>query len=187
MCSSDLSSPSLADKIGGKYDENIRQGINWLLRGYGPGQGWVPNPNRVGQRNQFEGLTAHALFVLARVARLPAFSFIKNDNVYRTARQDFIKNRQLATWSIDSNDSHLPDADLRFIGTEFLAEGSTFLWFPWSLVVLSELSNDQDLSADERQAATQLRLDILNHNFEKLDNSQGVVSGGGGFRYYRLA
>jgi hypothetical protein len=41
--------------------------------------------------------------------------------------------------------------------------------FPWSLLVLAQLSNDQDLSADERQAATQLRLDILNHNFEKLD------------------
>ena len=162
------SSPSLADKIGGKYDENIRQGINWLLRGYGPGQGWVPNPNRVGQRNRFDGLTAHALFVLSRAARLPAFSFIKNDNVYRTARQEFIKNRQFATWAIDANDSHLPDADLRFLGTEFLAEGSTFLWFPWSLVVLAQLSNDQDLSADERQAATQLRLDILNHNFERL-------------------
>ena len=163
------SSPSLADKIGGKYDENIRRGINWLLRGYGPGQGWVPNPNRVGQRDHFEGLTAHALFILSRAERLSAFSFIKNDNVYRTARQDFIRNRQLANWSIDSNDSHMPDADLRFVGTEFLAEGSTFLWFPWSLVELSQLSNDQDLSDDERKAATQLRLDILNHNFDKLD------------------
>jgi class 3 adenylate cyclase len=163
------SSPSLTDKIGSKYDENIRQGINWLLRGYGPGQGWVPNPNRVGQRNRFDGLTAHALFVLSRAERLPAFSFTKNDNVYRTARQDFIKNRQLASWSIDSNDSHMPDADLRFLGTEFLAEGSTFLWFPWSLVVLSQLSNDPDLSNDERQAATQLRLDILNRNSDKLD------------------
>ena len=163
------SSPSTGDKIGSKYDENIRRGINWLLRGYQAGQGWVPNPNRVGQRNQFEGLTAHALYVLSRAERLNSFSFIKTDNIYRTARQDFIKNRQMASWSIDSNDSHLPDADLRFLGTEFLAEGSTFLWFPWSLLVLNQLSNDQDLSDDERKAATQLRLDILNHNSDKLD------------------
>ena len=163
------SSPSLASTVGSKYDENIRRGINWLLRGYQNGQGWVPNPNRVGQRNRFDGLTAHTLFVLAQAEKLSAFSFIKTDNVYRTARQDFVKNRQFADWSIDSNDSHMPDADLRFVGTEFLAEGSTFLWFPWTLVELNQLTNDRDLSETERQAATQLRLDILNHNFEKLD------------------
>lgn len=163
------SAPAIADRIGGKYDENIRRGINWLLRGYQSGQGWVPNPNRVGQRNRFEGLTAQALFVLSLAEKLNAFSFIKTDNVYRTARQDFIKNRQLADWSIEANDSHLPDADLRFVGTEFQAEGSTFLWFPWSLLVLNQLSNDRDLSEDERKAATQLRLDILNRNFDKLD------------------
>ena len=163
-------SPSISARIGARYDNNIRLGINWLLGGYKEGQGWVPNPNRAGQKDRFDGLTAHALYVLSRAAEVDAGGFIKNDHVYRTARQDFIKNRQFADWSIEANDSHLPDADLRFVGTEFLAEGSTFLWFPWTLAELSELASDTGMSANERQAAAQLRLDIFNANADKLEN-----------------
>ena len=163
-------SPSVSARIGARYDDNIRKGINWLLGGYKEGQGWVPNPNRAEQKDRFDGLTAHVLYVLSRAAEVDAGGFIKNDHVYRTARQDFIKNRQFADWSIEANDSHLPDADLRFVGTEFLAEGSTFLWFPWTLAELSQLASDAGMSADERQAAAQLRLDIFNANSEKLEN-----------------
>ena len=163
-------SPSVSARIGARYDENIRKGINWLLGGYKEGQGWVPNPNRTGQKDRFDGLTAHALYVLSRAEEVDAAQFIRNDHVYRTARQDFIKNRQFADWSIEANNSHLPDADLRFVGTEFLAEGSTFLWFPWTLAELSQLASDAGMSAEERQAAAQLRLDIFNANSDKLEN-----------------
>ena len=163
-------SPSVSARIGDKYDENIRKGINWLLLSYKEGQGWVPNSNRAGQRDHFDGLTAHALYVLSRAEGVDVATFIKNDRVYRTARQEFIKNKQFADWSIEANNSHLPDPDLRFVGTEFLAEGSTFLWFPWTLAELSQLASDEGLSADERQAAAQLRLDIFNANADKLEN-----------------
>jgi class 3 adenylate cyclase len=163
-------SPSLSERIGTRYDENIRRGINWLLRSYKEGQGWVPNPNRAGQKDRFDGLTAHTLFVLSRAEAIGAFAFIKNDNIYRTARRDFIKNKQFVTWSIEGNNSHMPDADLRFVNTEFLAEGSTFLWFPWTLVELTQLSADEGLSAEERKAATQLRQDIFDANSDLLEN-----------------
>lgn len=163
-------SPSIAARIGARYDDNIRKGINWLLGGYKEGQGWVPNPNRAGQKDRFDGLTAHVLYVLSRAEGVDASAFIKDDQVYRTARRDFIKNRQFTDWSIEANNSHLPDADLRFVGTEFLAEGSTFLWFPWTLAELSQLASDAGMSADERQAAAQLRLDIFNENSDKLES-----------------
>nr|ADC36129.1 TPR repeat-containing protein [uncultured bacterium 253] len=163
-------SPAVGAVVGNKYDEHIRKGINWLLRNYANGQGWVPNPNRSGQREHFEGLTAQALYVLSRAAAVDAFAFIKNESVYRTARQDFLKNKQFADWSIEANDSHLPDADLRFVGTEFLAEGSTFLWFPWTLAELTQLAQDTSMTEDDRQAAKQLRLDIFNQNADKLEN-----------------
>jgi class 3 adenylate cyclase len=163
-------SPSISSTIGNRYDESIRRGINWLLRTYVSGQGWVPNPNRSGQREHFEGLTAQVLYVLSRAAGVDAFAFIKNDSVYRTARQDFLQNKQFSEWFIDANDSHLPDADLRFVGTEFLAEGSTFLWFPWTLSELTRLSKDTSLPESDRQAAAQLRLDIFNQNADKLEN-----------------
>jgi len=163
-------SPAVAERIGSKYDENIRRGINWLLRSYKEGQGWVPNPNRVGQKDRFDGLTAHALFVLSQAETIGTFGYIKNDNIYKTARLDFIKNKQFVSWSIEANNSHMPDADLRFVNTEFLAEGSTFLWFPWTLAELTRLSSDDGLSEEDRKAATQLRHDILDANADKLEN-----------------
>jgi hypothetical protein len=51
-----------------------------------------------------------------------------------------------------------------------MTEGSTFLWFPWTLLELSQLSQDKSLSEEERKAATQLRLEILNANSERLEN-----------------
>ncbi len=163
-------SPLVSERIAGKYDESIRRGINWLLRSYKEGQGWVPNPNRVGQKDRFDGLTAHTLFVLSRAEAIGAFAYIKNDSTYRTARQDFIKHKQFVDWSIEANNSYMPDADLRFVNTEFLAEGSTFLWFPWTLAELSRLSVDDGLSEDERKAAAQLRQNILDSNSDKLEN-----------------
>jgi class 3 adenylate cyclase len=163
-------SRSVGSHVGSKYDENIRKGINWLLRTYANGQGWVPNPNRSGQHEHFEGLTAQVLYVLSRAADVAAFAFIKNDSVYRTARQDFLKNKQFVEWSIEANDSHLPDADQRFVGTEFNAEGSTFLWFPWTLAELTRLAKDTSMPESDRQAAAQLRLEICNQNADKLEN-----------------
>ncbi len=163
-------SHAISNRLVNRYDEHIRKGINWLLRTYANGQGWVPNPNRSGQREHFEGLTAQVLYVLSRAADVDAFAFIKNDSVYRTARQDFLKNKQFVDWSVDANDSHLPDADQRFVGTEFHAEGSTFLWFPWTLAELTRLAKDTSMPESDRQAAAQLRLEIFNQNADKLEN-----------------
>jgi class 3 adenylate cyclase len=162
-------SPSVSPRIGTQYDESIRGGINWLLRTYKASQGWVQNPDRTGQQNRFDGLTAHALYVLSRAATLPEFAFLKNDQTYKDARKDFINNRELATRSIEKDNSSVPDADVGFDNTEFMAEGSTFLWFPWTLLELTQLSSDESLSAEDRNAAAQLRREILNTNSARLE------------------
>lgn len=161
-------SPETASLVEGKYDESIRTGTIWLLRSYNPGQGWVPNPNRPGQKDEFEGLTAQTLYVLARVAQLPQFSYLRNETAYRTARKDFVTNKHLATQSVEKDNSHVSDADISFVNSEFMAEGSTFLWFPWTLAELARLSNDTDLTAEERKLATDLRVQILQTNAEVL-------------------
>ena len=51
-----------------------------------------------------------------------------------------------------------------------MAEGSTFLWFPWTLLELTRLSFDDGLTTEEREAANQLRFDILNANAAELGN-----------------
>lgn len=163
-------SPSVRDRIGTQYDERIRSGIGWLLQTYKEGQGWVQNPNRTGQKDRFEGLTAHTLFVLSLVETLPDCAYLKNDQTYRTAKKDFLNNKQLTERSIEKDNSHIPDADVGFSPSEFMTEGSTFLWFPWTLLELTQLATDNGLSAEERKAAAQLRVEILNANADRLES-----------------
>lgn len=158
------------DVIGTKFDDNIRRGISWLMQTYKGGQGWVQNPTRTGQKDRFDGLTAQALFVLSQAAAIPDFAYINNDQTYRTARLEFINNSQLPTRSIEKDNSSIPDADVAFHGSEFMAEGSTFLWFPWTLLELTQLVNDKSLSEADRDSAADLRLRILNENGARLEN-----------------
>jgi len=162
-------SASLKDRVGTKHVQAIRRGVSWLIQNYKQGQGWVQSPQRTGQQDRFEGLTAHALFVLSRTETIPDLAYLKNDQTYLTARRDFINNKELATKSIEKDNSSIPDADVHFVGSEFMGEGSTFLWFPWTLLELNQLSLDQGLSEAERKAADDLRLEILNANGERID------------------
>jgi len=107
--------------------------------------------------------------VLSRLEGLPEFAFLKNDQIYKTAKLDFMQNKQFANWFADENNSSVPDPDVRFAGTEFTAEGSTFLWFPWALAELTQLAQDPSLSDADRATAAQIRLDMLTHNAAKLD------------------
>lgn len=163
-------SPSVSEQIGTRFDERIRNGTNWLLRSHREKQGWAPNPSRGGQKDLFDGLTAQTLFVLSRETNIPQFSYLRSDPAFRTARRDFINNKQLATRSIEKDNSQIPDFDIRFVTSEFMAEGSTFLWFPWTMLALSHLSADEGLSVEEREAAAKLRRDILQTNAALLEN-----------------
>lgn len=162
-------SPAVFEKMGTTSDESIRSGINWILRSYKEGQGWVPNPNRIGQKGRFDGLTAHILYILSLAENIPDFAYVKNDQNYHAARKEFLSHKDLAQRSIEKDNSSVPDADTALENTEFMGEGSTFLWFPWTLLALTQLSLDENLSADERHAAAQLRREILSTNFAHLD------------------
>ncbi|HEY0431971.1 MAG TPA: adenylate/guanylate cyclase domain-containing protein [Pyrinomonadaceae bacterium] len=162
-------SPAVRERTGNKYDQAVRRAVSWLLQNYKLGQGWVQNPQRTGQKDRFDGLTAQALFALSRAESIPELAYLKNDQTYRNARKDFINNKELAAKSNEKDNSSIPDADVHFAGSEFMSEGSTFLWFPWSLLALTQLSQDKSLTEEERKAASQLRLEILNANAERFD------------------
>jgi hypothetical protein len=53
-------------------------------------------------------------------------------------------------------------------------EGSTFLWFPWTLATLSDLTLDQDLSPDDRKAADGFRDEFLSRH-EEISEGLGVA------------
>jgi hypothetical protein len=130
----------------------------------------VPNPNRIGQVERFDGLTAQILFILSRAEKIEKFAYIQKEATYIAAKKEFLNNKHFSNWPIDSNDSRIPDPDVRFPQTEFVAEGSTFLWFPWTFVVLTQLMTDNSLTLEERKEASQLRYDILNSNSKKIEN-----------------
>ena len=163
-------SQTVYQRIGNRYDENIRMAINWLLRTYKEKQGWLQNPNRMGQVNRFDGLTAQILFVLRLAENIDTYAYLKGEPAYKIAKSEFVKNKQFASWSIDKDNSSVPDGDGRFPGTEFHGEGSTFLWFPWTLAELSHLAVDESISPQERADAAKLRLEILNANHDKLES-----------------
>ncbi len=163
-------SPTVNEKIGSQYDDNIRRGINWLLLNYKPGQGWVQNPQRLGQTERYDGLTAQLMFVLSQAETIEKFSSLVLEQAYINAKKEFIANREFATRLADKDNSSIPDFDIRFSNSEFMAEGSTFLWFPWTLAEISQLSVDKTLSADDRQAAAKLRSEMLNTNHDRFEN-----------------
>ncbi|HVF48087.1 MAG TPA: hypothetical protein VNA17_11010 [Pyrinomonadaceae bacterium] len=156
-------------RVGNRYDENIRRAINWLMRTYREKQGWVQNPNRMGQTTRFDGLTAQTLYILSRAAGIDAFSYVSNEHTYKLAQSELVSHTDLAARSIEKDNSSIPDGDVRFTGTNFVAEGSTFLWFPWVLLELAVLSTDNSLPSASRDEAAKLRLEILNTNADRLD------------------
>jgi hypothetical protein len=60
----------------------------------------------------------------------------------------------------------VPDPDVHLRPTSRVLEGSTFLWFPWTVATLSDFTVDQDLTADLRKAADGLRDELLSRHEE---------------------
>ena len=157
--------PLLSASIGDRYDESIRRGVNWLLvhRNADP-PGWVPNPTRGNVHETFPGLTAQALFVLARADKVNS-SFINSRSAYKDAKQAFLKSLQVPS-CVSKLDTRTPDVDVHLRPTDRVLEGSTFLWFPWTVATLSDFTVDQSLSAEDQKTADQLRDEMLSKHDE---------------------
>jgi hypothetical protein len=167
--------------IGKDYDSRIKDGIAWLLKYYvtnrqhdGTEQnlGWVPNPNRGGQREPFDGLTAQVLFVLLRIESQPDFEYLKQDPDLFKYKRAFIAKQDLAKRFVCSND-RIHDFDLSFTrdqgAVDFVLEGSTLLWFPWSYAALTALSKDSSLQPQEQAQASALRKEILDSKVDDIN------------------
>jgi len=151
-------------RLTAQHEASTRNAIRWLLARRGD-SGWVPNPNSDNPQ-RFDGLTAQVLFVLSRAE--DDFAFLKTDHSYIQAEQQFLSDKDLATRRLDDN-SHLPDTDQHFPGTQFQAEGSTYLWFPWSVAELTHLA-EAGATKDQREASLKLRHQILERNLDHLDD-----------------
>jgi hypothetical protein len=157
------SEPLLSASVGKRYDDNIRRAASWLLVHRNPTPaGWVPNPLRDNVRESFPGLTAQVLYVLARTDRADS-SFINSRVEYNGAKSAFLTCLNTPTCA-SKLDTRIPDVDVHLRPTDRVLEGSTFLWFPWTVATLSDLTLDQDLTSDERKAADRVRDDLLSRH-----------------------
>jgi len=168
------------EAIANNYDSQISNGINWLLKNYqmirrdGKEEdlGWVPNPNRGGQREPFDGLTAQVLFILSRIEDQPGFERLRQDEYLLKYKRTFINKSDLAKRFVCSND-RIHDFDLSFTNekgaVDFVLEGSTLLWFPWSYAALTALSKDSTLTPQERAQASARRTEILDSKVDDIN------------------
>lgn len=135
--------------------ERARRGVDWLLNERDAQLGWVPNPRRRYQTEEFPGLTAQTLVVLKGLARhLPA---LEKDIRLRDAQRRFTET--FSSTGLIRVNARIPDSDQHVhLGTSStLLEGSTFLWYPWARATFALLAKDPALSADDRSRAARLR------------------------------
>ena len=154
------SKKSSCPQIQDSNNEAIRGGIRWLLTQYDKeAESWVPNPERAKQNDAFPGLTAHVLYILERAK--PEYEFLlKNESAYEAIRQAFINSIEtsspgtIALTSRDArNNERTHDSDRYLPRSRFMVEGSTFLWFPWTLAFCSEISVDAGKSSESQLAS----------------------------------
>ncbi|HET9384914.1 MAG TPA: TIR domain-containing protein [Gemmatimonadales bacterium] len=145
---------SAAFREGIRTDEAVAgavKGMDWLLNERHAQLGWVPNPRRRYQTEDFPGLTAQALVVLELLRQqLPDRG---TDIRFRDAKSKFAEV-SLRSLSIPAN-ARVPDSDVHVAlgDSSTTLEGSSFLWYPWSRAALSILARDDSLSDDLRERA----------------------------------
>jgi TIR domain len=154
--------PDMGKRIGKAYDEAITGGIGWLLTRYKDEvKSWVPNPERPRQTERFAGLTAQVLYVMERAR--PEFDSLLNDSSYQRALQHFKRSIvgdtdssvSLVSRPASGND-RIPDGDIYLRPSTFMLEPSTFLWFPWSLALCSQLSARKPVDTEATRSCTLL-------------------------------
>lgn len=149
----------------------LQQGLRWLLNERSDTLGWVANPNRRMQRDACLGLEAQALAILLRAERTADRdrpSVLRGDRVLARAKSEFLGLEDFASRRIFLNDA-LADADQRLQETHYHLEGSSFLWAPWSVAALDELSRDGAADPAQTQRAREAKLELMARIYDKRD------------------
>ena len=134
-----------------------QRAVHWLLEAHRDQGGWVPNPNRDYKADeQFVGLTAHVLFALMKLGGLGLIERAAHIELLMA----WLDEKPLLTRTIHMND-RLSDRDQHVAGSSELLEGSMYLWFPWSLAVLSAAAQAGLLPENARLKASSLRDSLI--------------------------
>jgi hypothetical protein len=107
------------------------------------------------------------LFVLAQADKADP-AFINSRIEYNDAKKTFLDCLNTPTCA-SRLDTRVPDVDVHLRPTDRVLEGSTFLWFPWTVATLSDLTLDDDVTADMRKAADRFRDELLSRHEEIIE------------------
>jgi hypothetical protein len=132
------------------YDDKIRKGIGWLANAHKTKQngvgGWWPTPEPSSLQDEFLGLTAQTLYILSRAES--EFEAVRLNSKVQQATANFmavatrgvggvgpLSNLEMkANQRAHDSDRYLPGLP------EVNVESSTFLWYPWTLVLSLQLA-----------------------------------------------
>lgn len=142
--------------IGHDYDRAVANGFHWIMNKWwfdddhkGPSGLW-PNPSW--KEPVYLGLTAQAIYVLELVAKDKDQQKLADDPTFRKTKSQFIEwgvgatDKTQSILSIDVADNQrLHDSDRYLEHEPYTVEQMTFLWYPWVLMALKELNDDQEL------------------------------------------
>jgi hypothetical protein len=167
--------PSVANDARWQYDQSIRRGVGWLLENFTSStdgaEGWYPNPARPTQHGECLPLTAHAMLAVQMAYRDLGESVVDRATFER-ARTAFLNQALGGAANVPSVarrpftvvcqlrdvDTHLPGAG------DYRLEPSTYVWYPWTLMAVTELRADPTLPQAERNMVNTLEL-LLSQRF----------------------
>lgn len=130
----------------------IRTTIDWLEE-TAQSNGWRVNPTNPTGEKPFLGLTAQTLCVLGHVA---AGVDKKSRTKFTTIKRSLLQPSN--DWSNKrmNDNARMHDGDRYLYPTQYVIEGSTFLWYPWSVCLMRFLSTDPALTEGEHATAGKL-------------------------------
>jgi hypothetical protein len=176
---------SAAEKTGdivsgheAEYGSAVALGAKWLLTAHATNaelgfSGWWPNPAVSGGVGEYPGLTAHVLFVLNNAK--DAHAFIGADSRYKQAVEAFLKAATEGSENFESlvkrkigHNEQAHDSDRYLPGRTETAEQSTFLWYPWTIILTTALQDDPGLKEYQRDQFRKLSDALLSRIDEEI-------------------
>jgi len=148
--------PSLwSDAEKTELEAELKAGVQWLDAIANP-DGWRLRPTSPTDEPPFPGVTMQILCVLGE---LPRGTIGASDRIAGVKGYILEHGGELVSKDMDDN-KRMADSDRYYEHTAYTSEGSTFLWYPWSLCAFGALASDETLTQEQRKDAAGLR-DLL--------------------------
>lgn len=133
-------------------DKHISDGLTKILSEYNPGlKGWEDSP---GEGLNEDLATLHLL--LLTYAKRSGFEFVESDLHYRNIRNAWLEKalaegvkRKVSNLGVFAQRQEFYDESSKSRRSDKLP--AKFVWYPWSLLLVTYMSSDKDLNSSERE------------------------------------